>query len=106
MTEYYPQMMSIDRDVEAITITNHASQRMRVRGQLKLNQAQRENINSFIEIDFRRSLVDRKTELVPFYRNKLWTRSNGRAYISESNMFTYVWKYIPDKKLALILTIY
>lgn len=106
MSEFYPQMLSIDRDVSLVSITNHARQRMHIRGQLKLNQTQRENINSFIEIDFKRSLVDRKTELIPFYKHKLWVRSGGRAYLSESNMFTYVWKYHPNRRMAIILTIY
>lgn len=104
--KHYPYMISIMDDVVKVGITKHAKQRLRIRGQLKLNQTQKDNLSSFIEIDFKRSKENRKVELVPFYRNKQWIKSNGRSYLSDSNMFTYVWKYNPDTKSALIITIY
>lgn len=105
MNNYVPQIMTISTDIQRVEITKHAKERLRIRGQLKLNELQRNNLNEFIELDFKRSKIDRKVDLVPFYIHKNAANSKGKVYMSDSKMFRYIWKYIPQRKAALIITI-
>lgn len=56
-----------------------------------LNEVQRSNIREFLSLDFKRSKMDRKVELVPFYKNKQWSTHGKNSYISYSKTFKYMW---------------
>lgn len=77
--------------IKSIGITNHAIQRAKIRARLVMNEVQRSNIREFLVLDFKRSSMDRKIEMIPFYRNKQWSSYGVNTYISYSKMFKFMW---------------
>lgn len=91
------------REAKKVIITKHAKSRALARARLVLNEVQISNIEAFIELDFKRSLVNRKEELVPFYHNKLWAKHGACSYISSSKIFKFCFSYEND--IAVIKTV-
>jgi hypothetical protein len=99
-------MMFIPKDVSKVVITHHVVDRFKQRFRLYLRQHELENIQSTIELEFRKSRQDKKYVFSPFYKNKLESIHGIDSFVSETKLLVFGGVYSKERNSVLIRTVW
>lgn len=88
-----------------VFVTTHAKDRLRQRAKLFLYQHELDNLQLFIQKDFKTSHLDLKYIFSIFDKHKIETRHGLGSFITRSRRFKYMGKYDKDTDTSIITSV-